>query len=223
MDRLPPQPKASTLGINIQVRVRVTELLDAYDDEGRHLGALPRKVVHTDGYWHHVFHCLVVAERVDRMVGILQKRSTCKSTFPGLFDLTATGHLAAGESPIDGRRELVEEVGFDVGAERLVPLVEWTLVDVSGDSEGHNREIIHAFAVRDDRPLAAYAPYQPEVSEVVEIDLIDLLAVVTDGSSSEPLVAEARGLDSAHRVTVNDVIPDIDGYFAVVIEAAMNL
>ena len=36
------------------------EMLDIYDEEGRHIGVKERGSVHRDGDWHRVFHCWVV-------------------------------------------------------------------------------------------------------------------------------------------------------------------
>src|SRR4051794_32465242 len=98
------------------------ELLDVYDDNGRAAGQLPRSVVHRDGHWHRVFHCLVVAQRSSGPVVVLQRRSRRVSAFPGLLDLTVAGHLVAGERPVEGAREAQEEMGLDLSPAQLVPL-----------------------------------------------------------------------------------------------------
>ncbi|WNQ12825.1 NUDIX domain-containing protein [Paenibacillus aurantius] len=45
---------------------------------------------------------------------LLQRRHPGKDTYPGLFDITAAGHLEAGENVSDGIRELKEELGTDL-------------------------------------------------------------------------------------------------------------
>ncbi len=131
--------------------------------------------VHRLGLWHQVFHCLVV--RPAARTVILQRRAATKKAFPDQLDLSVTGHLAAGEAPLDGIRELREELGVDADPADLVRLGERLLADDHG--EGRNREIVHVHLLADDRPLDAYRPPPDEVSGLVEIasgDLLDLLA-----------------------------------------------
>ena len=81
------------------------EMLDVFDDLGCHLGVKPRDAVHQSGDWHKVFHCQIVTIRGGIPVLVLQRRSTEKAAFPGLLDISAAGHLAAGEAPPDGVRD----------------------------------------------------------------------------------------------------------------------
>lgn len=147
--------------------VTTRELIDIFDDRGIHLGVVDRATVHRDGYWHQVFHLLIVAQRSSGPVVILQRRADGKVSFPGLLDLSATGHLEAGERPVDGVRELREELGIDIDPTELVALGVRRMVDTT--PEGINREFCHVFLALDDRPLEAYAPDHREVSAVVEV------------------------------------------------------
>ena len=90
-------------------------MLDVFDDMGRFLCVKPRDEVHQAGDWHRVFHCQIATIRNGVPSLVLQRRSDQKAAFPGLLDLSAAGHLSAGESPTDGVRELAEELGFSLG------------------------------------------------------------------------------------------------------------
>ena len=155
------------------------EQLDIYDDTGRHVGIKGRDAVHRDGDWHQVFHVLIVRPGADRgPTVVLQRRSDAKAAFPGLIDLSATGHLEAGERPRDGVRELTEELGIVVEPADLVPLGVRRIVEASGEGK-LNKEMANLFLVADQRPLDAYRPELREVSAVVEtgIDgMLDLFA-----------------------------------------------
>ena len=51
---------------------------------------------------------------------LLQRRSRSKSTWPGYLDISAAGHIDAGESPVDSvLREAQEEIDIDIEAEKL--------------------------------------------------------------------------------------------------------
>ena len=150
------------------------EMLDVFDDMGRYLGAKPRDEVHQNGDWHRVFHCQIATTRSGVPTVVLQRRSNRKAAFPGLLDLSAAGHLSAGETPIDGARELTEELGVVAEPTDLVLLGERRLVDDSG--EGHlNRELTSVFLLQDDRPLDDYILQPSEVEAIFDASITDLL------------------------------------------------
>lgn len=173
------------------------EHLDVYDDLGRHLGAHPRDVVHARGLWHRTFHLLVVADRPGGPAAILQRRATAKRVFPGLVDLTATGHLEAGEAAHEGVRELREEMGIDLDAGALLHLGVRRMIDET--PEGTNREFCHVFLAHDDRPLDAYAPGPDEVAAVLEIAVADALDLVSGVRHRAPARSFAAAPSSGGR------------------------
>ena len=156
------------------------EQLDIFDDTGRHLGTKARDAVHRDGDWHQVFHVLIVRAEPGRDPSVvLQRRSETKTAFPGLVDLSATGHLEAGERPREGIRELTEEMGIDADPADLVALGVRRIVEASGEGK-LNKELAHFFLLADRRPLSRYRPDQREVSGVVEVGIARLLELFAD-------------------------------------------
>jgi isopentenyldiphosphate isomerase len=194
------------------------EMLDVVDPTGQHLGQAPRHEIHHEGRWHQVFHALIVRPGTDGYV-VLQRRATAKSSFPDQLDLSATGHLHAGETPVEGIRELNEELGVAIDPEALVPLGVRLLADNSG--EGRNRERVHAFFVRDDRPLDQYRPAPDEVSALVEARAGDLLRLL-DGSVADIDAVESRngGPPTPISVTLTDLVNPTDGYWTVILVMA---
>lgn len=89
---------------------------------GALIGVANREEIHRLGLWHETFHCWVVTRELGRRWIHLQLRSPGKADFPGLFDITAAGHLGAAETVRDGVRELKEELGLSVRFEQLTPL-----------------------------------------------------------------------------------------------------
>lgn len=116
------------------------ELLDVVEPTGAQIARLPRSKVHSEALWHQVFHCLVVRSGLPARV-LLQRRKSSSRAFAGMIDLSATGHLLAGERPLDGVREFREETGLVVDEARLVSLGRRLLADDCG--EGRNREVAH--------------------------------------------------------------------------------
>lgn len=165
-------------------------------------------MVHAQGLWHQVFHCLVLRPSARSIV--LQRRAFTKAAFPGQLDLSATGHLEAGETPLDGLREFEEELGIELDPRHLISLGTRLLADDNG--EGKNRERIHVFFVLDDRPITEYRPPPHEVADIVEIGVTDLLAILGDHNLE---VAARSAMKGAVSVGNTDLVEGSDGYWTV--------
>ncbi len=192
------------------------ELLSVVDASGRPLPPLGRAEVHQRGLWHESFHCLVVRTTAPATV-VLQRRRPGARSFPGRLDLTATGHLAAGEAPLDGVRELREEVGIDADPDALISLGVRLLVDDNGEG-GRNRERAHVFLLADDRPLTDFAIDPAEVSGLVELTAAGLLSLLRDPDTVVPCVeigAHPGSMPVATECRATDLVPAIDGYWTV--------
>lgn len=191
------------------------QLLSVVSPTGIPLGRGARRDVHRDGLWHAVFHCLIVRPGEPARV-VLQRRDRSKPTFPGLLDLSATGHLQDGEGPLDGVREIREELGIDVAPDDLTPVGVRLLADDT--AEGRNRERVHLFFLRDDRPLDAFTPGPSEVESLVEAPVEGLLALA--GGRSEPIRGtewRPGGPMVSVELLASDLVDAIDGYWTVVL------
>ncbi|MEM7337449.1 MAG: NUDIX domain-containing protein [Actinomycetota bacterium] len=191
-----------------------TEWLDIVDPStGAVTGRASRADVHRDGLWHQVFHCMVLRPSVGTVV--LQRRSSTKAAFPDKLDLSATGHLESGETPVDGVREMREELGIDIAPDALVPIGQRLLADDNG--EGRNRELVHLYFVADDRPLDDYAPDPSEVSALVEIRAVDLVGLLGDEIETASVTewSPAAGPTPAE-MTRTDLVVDTGQYWPIV-------
>lgn len=71
-----------------------------------------RAEAHAKGRWHASVHIWIVKEP---SLILLQKRSEHKDTFPGRWDISAAGHIEAGNSNLNtAQSELAEELGVDL-------------------------------------------------------------------------------------------------------------
>ena len=89
------------------------EIFDVVNEQDQVIGQRPRREVHWLGLMHRAVHVLVfnAAGQV-----FLQKRSLKKDRQPGLWDSSASGHLASGEDyDACAVRELREEIGLQLG------------------------------------------------------------------------------------------------------------
>lgn len=191
----------------------LAEQLDVVSATGVYQTTLDRDAVHQQGLWHQTFHCLVV--RPKNQTVLLQERASTKAQFPGLCDLTVTGHLEAGEKPRDGIRELREELGVDASPDQLFSVGVRLLADDLG--EGHtNRERVHVFFMADDRPASAYDPPVEEVSALVELAVEDFVAMFGPDLPTVPAMRWVAGRpgEEIDLHTENLVVPT-DGYWVV--------
>lgn len=201
-------------------------MLDVYDEQGKPLGAAARSEVHARGLWHRTFQCWIY-KRVEGVTYLLfQLRHRDKDTFPGLLDISSAGHLAAGERPEDGVRELYEELGVEAEFASLVPcgvfageaIISEKLID---------REFCHVYAYECAQPLDTYRLQPDEVSGLFFIRASDAAKLVIEGS---PVPAEgvAASDDGALRsetrtVAEADVVPHSPAYYAMVFAALRRL
>ncbi len=200
------------------------EILDVLDSQGTVVGTATREEVHAKGLWHRTFHCLIVRpdDSDSPIQVVLQRRSWQSRSFPGLIDLTASGHLIAGEAPRMGVRELAEETGLHVAPDRLIPLGVQLIVD---ERPGRlNREHVHVFLLVEDCPLGDFTPNPEEVESLVEIASEDLLELCHRQRLNDiEFAAAARQLGATDRelsdveLTINDLIPGGYNYFAKVV------
>lgn len=101
---------------------RPMELFDVLTAEGEKTGVVrERGVAHRDGSPHATSHIWVIRENSRGGHDILlQKRSACKDSYPGCYDISAAGHVAAGDGYLESAvRELREELGIDTDADSL--------------------------------------------------------------------------------------------------------
>ena len=97
------------------------EYFDVCDARGEPTGEIvERDRAHREGIRHRTAHVWILRQRDGRTEVLLQKRSRCKDSFPGLYDTSSAGHVPAGDEPLGSAlRELGEELGLRAEAEDL--------------------------------------------------------------------------------------------------------
>jgi len=94
------------------------ELVDIFDENNNFTNVRKMKSeAHSDGSWHRAVHVVIYNSKGEML---LQLRAKDKLQYPNLWDISAAGHVAAGEEPIVScLREMEEEIGLNVSAEDL--------------------------------------------------------------------------------------------------------
>ena len=193
------------------------ELLDILDESGLPTGeVVPKSEAHRLGLWHRCFHCWICGSDPGGSYLLLQRRAGTKDTWPGYLDVTAAGHLAAGEETLDGLREVEEELGLRIEPERLVPLgTRRVEQEIPG---GCDRELHEVFLVFDVTPPGDLRLQKEEVGAVFRLDLDDVQALYETGSA--PAREYAEGRTSATRIQLAEFVPKEETYLSNVAGAA---
>ncbi len=141
------------------------EYIDVLSPDGAPTGIRkPKDEIHRDGDWHRSVHVWVATP--DGLL-LLQKRSIEKENHPGLWDISAAGHLSAGE---DSRRaavrEIEEEIGLRVHPDELRYLATLRESFVLNGGTYLDNEIHDVFVVTRDVDPSALVLQPGEVDEI---------------------------------------------------------
>lgn len=166
---------------------RPMELLDILNEDGTRSGIVrERGVAHREGSLHPTAHVWIVRPNSKSGYDILlQKRSACKDSYPGCYDISSAGHVMAGDDYLTtALRELREELGITAAAEDLEP---------AGLHKGYTEACFCGRPFRDAelsqlylycRPvsIAALTLQESEVEEVIWMDYAECLDAIRSGS-----------------------------------------
>lgn len=198
------------------------ELIDIYDGNMNHLGTAPRSQAHREGLWHKAFHCWIVKRASDgRHRVLLQLRSKNKDTHPSLLDISAAGHLKAGEQPKDGIKNIEEELGIKVDFDKLNKL--FTINHVFERNGYINHEFNPTYLLETDKNLSELSMNPNEVDGVLEAtidDLRNLFSHKVDYIYVSGLLLDEYENYVPHTgsVSVSDFVPHEDSYYIKVMD-----
>jgi isopentenyldiphosphate isomerase len=125
----------------------VSELVDVVDADDRVVGRATRAAMRRDNLLHRAVYIVVFNSRGELFV---HRRTDSKDVYPGLWDVTIGGVVAAGEDYLTAaRREIGEEIGVVARAlERFASLRY---------EDPHTRLLGAAFVAEHDGPLRLQA------------------------------------------------------------------
>ena len=199
------------------------EKIRIYDEEGNPKGIATRQDVHEKGYWHDTFHCWLAGRQGDRDVVYLQLRSETKKDFPGLFDITAAGHLLAEEMVGDGVREVWEELGVPVNFGDLCSL--GMIKDQIALPGFADNERCHCFLYKDLENIDLRFELQSEeVLGMAKMDFGELAALFRREKERVAIEGFEVAPDGGRRtfvreISLQDFVPHSAGYFEKIIES----
>jgi isopentenyldiphosphate isomerase len=175
------------------------EYFEVVDEQGNPTGAVQeRALIHARGFWHQTVHIWVYRPGGDIL---LQKRSLRKESHPGLWDVSAAGHVAVGESALQSAlRESREELGLVIPPDRLrfIAKTRRTMVSLEGAYIDNEFTSVYLFCFRGEE-----GDLSPDPEEVEAIGFFSC------GRLRKLLVGEATG---------EEFVPYDDHYYYSIID-----
>ncbi len=156
------------------------EEIDILDQFGQFTGeTASRERAHAEGLWHAGVVVFIVSPDYQRV--LLQKRSEEKTAWPGCWDVSAGGHLDAGEDAVNAiARETKEELGLDI-SESEFRYLGTTLSDTKAGDAGRIRHVnVHFMAVKDLDP-ADLVLQTEEVADAQWVEIDELKRRIENG------------------------------------------
>ncbi|KAJ4792657.1 Nudix hydrolase 3 [Rhynchospora pubera] len=159
------------------------EHLDVLTRTGEKTGiSKPRGQVHRDGDYHRAVHTWIYSESTGEL--LLQRRSACKDSWPGLWDISSAGHISAGDSSLfSARRELEEELGIRLPNDAFELLFVYLQECVINNGAFINNEYNDVYLVTTlaPIPLEAFTLQESEVSAVRYIPIGEYKSSLASG------------------------------------------
>lgn len=201
------------------------ESLDYFDKNQVYLGTASREEVHAKGYWHRTFHCWILQKLDSKPYILFQKRCARKKNFPNLYDITAAGHVLAGESLQEGSRELSEELGIPFSFDELLFIGIWRHALVL--AQEINREFCFTYFFENEIPLIQYQLQAEEVEGIIRVELHDALTLIKGQSPSiqvEGVHLDAKGQLEATQSVIykEDLLPHPNTYYETIFHQALR-
>lgn len=151
------------------------ELFDVLNEKGEYTGIIEnREKCHKDGLWHKAVTIFIINSKGQVL---LQKRSSKKKLWPNMWDITAGGHVLAGELGFEAAiRECKEEIGIELQKNDLLFIGSSKSTNIKGQIvNNHFNEFYIANKDVDETKLKLQ---EEEVSEVKWFDKEDIIAKI---------------------------------------------
>ena len=145
------------------------ELIDILTPEGKSTGKTALKSeAHKNGWFHATVHIWLFTKNEKIL---LQKRAMTKKVFPGLWDISVAGHIAAGEEILPAAiREVEEEIGLKLNKEDFIK-ISTRIHQVEHANGIQDNEFHHVFIAELKVPLEKL---KIQMEEVDAVELFDL-------------------------------------------------
>lgn len=158
------------------------EIIERFTQDGFATGEeISRDRAHAEGVPHRTVHVWFVNSSREVLI---QKRADCKESHPGLWDISAAGHIPFGETAANAAiRECEEELGKAVEEVDLIELFS-CYQEFHHESTGfHDIEWPVVYMVKGDFDIESCSLQTSEVADIKWIDLNEFSRLIAQRSS----------------------------------------
>ena len=161
------------------------EYIDILNENGELTGEIrTKREVHELGLWHRAVHIWILNPKGELL---LQQRAEQKENYGGYWDISAAGHVSAGETSIESAlREIEEELGVKIRERELISFGTVIQQKVINNETYINNEYNDLFIIEKDIPLPEMTMQKSEVQDLKYILWRELKEMVE--SNDEQLV-----------------------------------
>lgn len=156
-----------------------TEYIDTYNESHRFIARFKKRKAHQLGLWHDVVGSLVFNPTTNEVFFQLKNHKHNGVNDKDLLEITAGGHLQAGETLEDGIREVKEETGLEVSFEDMISS---GIRKCDIDNNMIIREFQHYYILPLNIDLVDFQPTDDEVIGFVKLDIDTAIDIINNGS-----------------------------------------
>lgn len=153
------------------------EFFDVLNEKGEYTGRIEsREICHKEGLWHKAVAMFVINSKNQVL---LQKRSAKKKLWPNTWDITAGGHVDAGEFGFQAIiRECKEELGIELTKNDITFIGATTSVNEKGDII--NKHFNEFYIVNAEVDINKLELQEDETSEVKWVEKEEIVERIKD-------------------------------------------
>lgn len=153
------------------------EFFDVLTEKGQYAGNIEtREQCHKQGLWHKAVVVFIINSKKQVL---LQRRSPNKKMWPNMWDITAGGHVLAGEFGFQAIiREAKEELGLDLNKNDMTFIGPSISTNIKGDIT--NNHFNEYYIARKDIDETELKLQEEEVAEVKWIDKDEIIEKIKD-------------------------------------------
>ena len=187
------------------------EQITIYDENLVNIGSSDRNNVHRLGFWHKTFHLWFVYTEEDINYLIFQRRSPNVRALPNKLDASTAGHSIASDNNIieTVKRETLEEVGYSINTNELIPLGIRTINIREADFL--NREYQYIYLYQFKQNLQSFKLDMTEVTSLVLVEIDKGLDFFTKNLKSISAINISKNNERTKiQLQASDFYPSID-------------
>ena len=161
-------------------RGKKTEYIDTYNENHQFIGRFEKSKAHELGLWHDVVGALVINPRTSDVFFQLKNHKHNGVNEKNLLEITAGGHLQAGETIEGGVREVKEETGLEISFQDMISC-ETRICDK--DNGMIIREFQHYYLLPLEVDLESFNPMDNEVIGIMKLSIADAIDIILNGET----------------------------------------